>query len=209
MGRTAQQIGAISCHVCHFLAMPDDLVIDGSSCPRCRSQIISRKKNSAARTWALLIAAAIFYVPANIFPIMTVVSFGRKNHDTIISGIFYLMESGQWVIAVVVLFASIFVPVFKIAALTFLTFSIQIKTRWRPKERAFLYRIIETIGRWSMIDVFMISILIALVKLKALATVEAGPGALAFAAVVILTMFAAMTFDPRLIWDQAEDTVHE
>lgn len=207
--QTAQDIGAISCHTCHFLVLPEDLEIDKKQCPRCGSALHSRKSNSLNRTWALLIAAIIFYIPANIFPIMTVISFGQKSHDTIISGIIYLVESGQWVIGLVVFVASIFVPIFKIVALTFLVLSIQFKNRWRPKERTLLYRIIETIGRWSMIDVFMISILIALVKLKALATVEAGPGALAFAAVVILTMIAAMTFDPRLIWDQVEDTIHD
>ncbi|MBL4906260.1 MAG: paraquat-inducible protein A [Sneathiella sp.] len=206
--QTARQIGAVSCHACHFLVMPDDPVVDHKYCPRCNSGIFSRKKNSINRTWALLVAAMILYIPANIFPIMTVVSFGKKTEDTIISGVLHLAGSGQWVIALVVFVASILVPIIKIISLTFLNASVQIKFRWRPKERAYLYRIIETIGRWSMVDIFMISILIGLVKLQAIATVEVGPGALAFAAVVILTMFAAMAFEPRLIWDQAEDSVH-
>lgn len=209
MQQTARDIGAVACHTCHFLAMPEDLTEDKNHCPRCGSPLHSRKPNSLTRTWALLIASAVLYIPANTFPIMTVVSFGQKSSDTIISGILHLTQSGQWVIALVVFVASILVPIFKIAVLAFLAISLQVKSQWRPKQRAYLYRMVETIGRWSMIDVFMISILIALVKLKALATVEAEPGALAFAAVVILTMFAAMVFDPRLIWDRVEDKFDE
>src|SRR5690606_16555606 len=119
----------------------------------------------------------------------------------IIGGVIDLAASGQWVVAAIVFVASVFVPVFKILALLFLVLSVQLKWRARPRARTLLYRFTEFIGRWSMIDIFMISILIALVKLQALATVTAGPGAIAFAAVVIITMFAAMTFDPRLIWD--------
>ncbi len=206
---TAREIGAIACHTCHFLALPEDLENNASRCPRCDSIIHSRKPNSLSRTWALLLASIIFYIPANVFPIMTVISFGQKTSDTIISGIIHLIYSGQWIIGLVVFVASVAVPIFKIAALSFLALSIRYMKNWRPTGRTRLYRFVETIGRWSMIDVFMISILIALVKLKALATIEAGPGALAFAAVVIFTMFAAMTFDPRLIWDQVEDRIDE
>lgn len=207
--KTAQHNGFVACHTCHCLVPQKQEETEVIRCPRCHRKIYSRKPNSLNRTWAFLIAAAILYIPANFFPIMTVVSFGRKNSDTIISGILYLMDSGQWVIGIVVFFASIFVPIFKIAALSFLALSVHLKLEWKPKTRTYLYRIIEAIGRWSMIDIFMISILIALVKLKALATVEAEPGAIAFAAVVILTMFAAMTFDPRLIWDQIEDATDD
>ncbi|MEH6404340.1 MAG: paraquat-inducible protein A [Sneathiella sp.] len=204
--QTALNNGVIACHTCHSLTLAEKDKNGFYRCSRCHSRISSRKPNSLNRTWAFLIAAVILYIPANIFPIMTVVSFGKENSDTILSGIFYLMDSGQWVIGLVVFFASIFVPIFKITALSFLALSVQLKFKWQPKTRTILYRIVDAIGRWSMIDVFMISILIALVKLKALATVEAEPGAIAFAGVVILTMFAAMTFDPRLIWDQVEDT---
>jgi len=203
--KTALNNGVIACHTCHNLTKVDINASGPFRCSRCHSKISSRKPNSLNRTWAFLIAATILYIPANIFPIMTVVSFGKENSDTILSGIIYLMGSGQWVIGLVVFFASIFVPVFKIVALSFLALSVHLKLKWKPKTRTLLYRIVEAIGRWSMIDVFMISILIALVKLKALATVEAESGAIAFAAVVILTMLAAMTFDPRLIWDQVED----
>jgi paraquat-inducible protein A len=107
-------------------------------------------------------------------------------------------------IALLVFFASITVPVLKLLTLTFLLLSVQYKSQWRPRERTVLYRITEVVGRWSMIDIFMISILIALVKLQAVATIEPGLGAISFAAVVIITMFAAMSFDPRLIWDRLE-----
>jgi paraquat-inducible protein A len=162
-----------------------------------------RKPNSLERTWALLIAAAICYLPANLLPIMTVISFGEGEADTIVSGLKALIEVEMYPIALLVFFASICVPVLKIAVLGFLLVSVQIRSGWRTRERAVLYRVIELIGRWSMIDIFMISILAALVKLEALATIEPGPAAVFFAAVVILTMFAAMTFDPRLIWDAA------
>ncbi len=146
----------------------------------------------------------MLYFPANIYPIMTVISFGRGAPDTILSGVIHLIEANQWPIAALVFFASIFVPVLKILILGFLLISVQLKSNWRPRDRTVLYRFTETVGRWSMLDIFMISILVALVKLDAIATIEAGPGAISFAAVVILTMLAAMAFDPRLIWDNAE-----
>jgi len=152
-------------------------------------------------------AAIVFYIPANTYPIMTVIMFGSGSPDTILSGVVHLAQAGEWPIALLVFFASIFVPILKILVLAFLLLSVQFKWRWRPKERTVLYRITETVGRWSMIDIFMISILVGLVKLGQIATIEAGPGATAFALVVVLTMFAAMCFDPRLIWDvmEAED----
>ncbi|MBL4667055.1 MAG: paraquat-inducible protein A [Sneathiella sp.] len=201
---TAKNAGVIACEVCHKLVDGKAFKENKLTCPRCKGAMSPRKKDSLNRTSALLVAALVLYIPANLFPIMTLISFGRENRETIVSGIYQLFLSDQWVIAVVVLFASVFVPVFKIAALAFLVISVQMGMTWRPVFRARLYRFVEWIGRWSMIDIFMISVLIALVKLKALATVEAGPGAMAFAAVVILTIYASKTFDPRLMWDQLE-----
>ncbi len=202
---TAARAALVSCHVCDFLAdRPAAPRSEHQSCPRCGSPLHQRKPNSIARSWALLIAAFILYFPANIYPIMTVISFGRGAPDTIISGVIHLIEANQWPIAALVFFASIFVPVLKILILAFLLISVQLKSNWRPRDRTILYRFTETVGRWSMLDIFMISILVALVKLDAVATIEAGPGAISFAAVVILTMLAAMAFDPRLIWDNAE-----
>jgi len=174
-------------------------------CSRCEAHVHLRKPNSISRTWALLIAAYILYIPANLLPVMTVISFGKGEADTILSGVKELIHAGMVPIALLVFFASITVPVLKLLTLTFLLLSVQYKSQWRPRERTKLYRITELVGRWSMIDIFMISILIALVKLQAVATIEPGPGAISFAAVVIITMFAAMSFDPRLIWDNIEE----
>jgi len=206
---TAKNSGILACETCHKLIVCDTVSEKGATCPRCKRAIHVRKKNSLNRTWALLVAALVLYIPANLFPIMTLISFGRESRETILSGIYQLFLSDQWVIAIVVLLASVFVPIFKIAALAFLVISVQMGLTWRPVFRARLYRFVEWIGRWSMIDIFMISVLIALVKLKALATIEAGPGALAFAAVVILTMYASKTFDPRLMWDRLEGEIDE
>lgn len=201
---TTRAIGAVACMVCSLLVSDSYRARHGNRCPRCGAELYSRKPDSLSRTWGLLIAAILLYVPANAYPILTVTSFGRDTTSTIIGGVVELALGGQWGVAVIVFFASVFVPVFKILALLFLVLSVQLRWRARPWARTLLYRFTEFIGRWSMIDIFMISILIALVKLQSLATVTAGPGAIAFAAVVIITMFAAMTFDPRLIWDAQE-----
>ncbi|HBP87284.1 MAG TPA: paraquat-inducible protein A [Nitrospirales bacterium] len=203
---SAARAGLMSCHACHQLSqIPAGPTHGDAICPRCEAHIHLRKPDSLSRTWALLIAAYILYIPANLLPVMTVISFGKGEADTILSGVKELIHAGMLPIALLVFFASITVPVLKLLALTFLLLSVQYKSQWRPRERTKLYRITEVVGRWSMIDIFMISILIALVKLEAVATIEPGPGAISFAAVVILTMFAAMSFDPRLIWDRIEE----
>jgi len=163
-----------------------------------------RKPFSVQRTWALLLTAIVCYIPANVYPIMTVVRFGRGQPDTITSGVVHLAEEGQWPIALLVLFASVVVPVLKIVVLAYLLVAVQLKWRTRTSERARLYRVIDVIGRWSMIDIFMISILVALVRLGTIATVTPGLGAAFFAGVVLSTMFAAITFDERLLWDSLD-----
>jgi paraquat-inducible protein A len=173
-------------------------------CPRCHAALHRRKPDSISRTWALVLTGVVLYVPANLYPIMTVTSFGRGEPDTILSGVVRLFEAGMWPLALLVFFASITVPVLKLAGLSFLLLSVQRRWRWRPRQRTLLYRVIDAVGRWSMIDIFMISILVALVKLGSIATVEPGIGATAFAAVVVVTMIAATAFDPRLIWDAME-----
>ena len=205
--RTAAQAGLLSCQACHQLTRIPAGFTDGEAiCPRCEAHLHLRKPHSLSRTWALLIAAYILYIPANLLPVMTVISFGKGEADTILSGVKELMHAGMVPIALLVFFASITVPVLKLVSLTYLVLSVHYQSQWRPRERTTLYRMTEVVGRWSMIDIFMISILIALVKLDAVATIEPGPGAISFAAVVILTMFAAMSFDPRLIWDNLEET---
>ncbi|MFM8331177.1 MAG: paraquat-inducible protein A [Candidatus Methylumidiphilus sp.] len=195
---TALRSGYLLCHTCHLLSRP---VSRHAACPRCGAALHARKADSLARTWALTLTAYILYIPANVLPVMTVTMTGRGEPDTILSGVKELALGGMWPLALLVFFASVTVPVLKLLALTFLLLSVQFKSRWRPRQRTVLYRITESVGRWSMIDIFVIAILVALVKLGALATIEAGAGAVAFGGVVVVTMFAAMSFDPRLLWD--------
>ena len=164
-----------------------------------------RKPDSLARTWALVMTAALLYIPANVFPVMTVIYFGRGAPDTILSGVLELLHGGLWPLAVLVFFASIMVPVLKLIGLSFLLISVQRGSIARLRDRTCLFRIIEQVGRWSMIDVFMIGILTALVNFGSIATIVPGIGAVCFAAVVIITMFASMSFDPRLMWDVRDD----
>jgi len=204
LSKTAAHNGYLSCHTCHLLSRAEAR-LHPLHCPRCGSRLHSRKPDSLARTWALTLTAYILYIPANLLPIMTVTMSGRGEPDTILSGVKELVVSGMWPLALLIFFASITVPVLKLLTLTYLLLSVKFKSRWRPKERTVLYRITESVGRWSMIDIFVIAILVALVKLGALATIEAGAGAVAFGGVVVITMFAAMSFDPRLIWDALEN----
>jgi paraquat-inducible protein A len=174
-----------------------------SHCPRCGAHRRRRKPNSASRTWALLLAAGILYIPANLLPVMNVMSLGRGTSATIMGGVVELAGADMWPLAALVFFASITVPLLKLAGLTWLLLSIRTRTVRGLRRRTWLYRIVDHVGRWSMIDVFMVSILTALVRLGVLATITPGPAAVAFGAVVVLTMFAAGTFDPRLMWDAA------
>ena len=202
---TGREVSLVSCHSCHLLSRaPSPKDAHAALCPRCGASLHQRKPNSIARTWALVLAALIFYIPANVLPITMTTSMGKVQADTIISGVIYFMVSGSWHIALVILIASICVPLLKILALSYLLISVQRKSDWRPHDRTRLYRITEAVGRWSMLDIFVITILVALVKLRSLATIEAGPAAVFFAAVVVITMLAAMSFDPRLIWDERE-----
>ncbi|MDR4493965.1 MAG: paraquat-inducible protein A [Nitrospirales bacterium] len=197
---TAGQMGFYACHVCNLLAKSEPGEHD-AVCRRCGSPLHLRKPDSVARTWAFLIAAYILFVPANVMPIMHTSSLFGAQADTIMSGVIYLWMSGSWHLALVVFIASILVPSAKLLALTFLVVSVQRRSTWEPMQRTKLYRVVEFVGRWSMLDIFVVAILVALVHLQSLATIEAGFGAVAFGGVVVLTMLAAMEFDPRLIWD--------
>jgi paraquat-inducible protein A len=195
----------IGCHTCNqLLRLPSEEAEHGH-CPRCGAHLHRRKPDSLARAWALMIAAVILYVPANLYPVMTVIYLGQGEPSTIMGGVIMLLHEGMVPVALLVFFASVMVPVLKIAGLTFLLVSVQKRSTWRPRQRTVLYRVIEGVGRWSMVDVFMIAILTALVKLGALASIEPGHGAVAFSGVVILTMVAAMSFDPKLIWDVIDE----
>lgn len=197
--------GLVGCHVCGLVLDLSGQRQRKDECPRCGAHMHHRKPDSFNRTAALVFTAAILYIPANVYPIMTVISFGKGSPDTILSGVKVLIEANMWPLALIVFIASITVPMLKLIGLTFLLISVHRKSSWRLRDRTLLYRIIEFVGRWSMIDIFMISILIALVQLQAIATIEPGVGATAFAGVVIITMIASMTFDPRLMWDAAEN----
>jgi paraquat-inducible protein A len=191
----------IICPVCekpNFFSGQNNIQI---KCSRCKALIKPRKPDSIQRTWAFLAAALIFYIPANIYPIMTFSSFGNTRQDTIISGVNAFIESGLWPLAFIVFTASIFVPLAKIFGLAFILVSLKSKKFSFYKQKTKLYFLVDFIGKWSMLDVFLIALLTSIVKLGNIAEVNPGPGITFFALVVILTLFAAQTFDPRIIWD--------
>lgn len=197
---TALRNGLVACEACgHVLRYVRPVV--PQRCTRCGAVLHRRHPDSLARTWALLIAAALLYIPANLLPVMHTASLVGGEDDTIMSGVVYFWTSGDWPLAVIVFVASILVPMLKLSVLALLTFTAQRRSRWRPRERTTLYRIVERIGRWSMLDIFVVTMTVALVRFQSLAVITAGPGAIAFGSVVVLTMIAAMQFDPRLIWD--------
>lgn len=177
----------------------------GLDCPRCAAALHRRKPDSLNRTWALILTAVILYVPANLLPVLTVISFGQGAPSTIVSGVVELVQAGMLPVALLVFFASVTVPVLKLIGLAYLLLSVQRRSAWRPRDRTRLYRVIEGVGRWSMVDVFMTGILAALVALGNLASIAPGPGAVAFCAVVVATILASMAFDPRLMWDAAHE----
>jgi len=195
----AAGLGLIGCDVC-ALVLRAPVPAAGGRCPRCGNTLRARKPLSVQRTLAWLAVALALYLPANLLPVMTTTSvLGRASH-TIGGGIVELWSTGSRELALIVFIASIVVPLGKIAALTLLTFTAQRRSRWRQRERAMLYRLVETVGHWSMLDVFVVVLLVGMVRFGVLASVEPGPGLLAFGAVVVATMLAASSFDPRLIW---------
>ena len=196
---TARNAALQACHDCGHLSP-----LEAESCHRCDARLHSRKPESLTRTWALLITAALLYIPANMLPVMNVVSMGKAQSDTILGGILYFLHSGSWPLALLIFAASILVPLFKLVTLSFLAASIHFRSRWKPRFRTRLYRMTELIGRWSMVDIYVVTIMVALVEMGAFATIEPGPGAVVFALVVVTTMLASHSFDPRLLWDVLE-----
>jgi len=194
--------GAVGCETCGLVSMPPP---EDERCPRCESVLHERKPDSIARTWALVIAAAVLYIPANYYPVLTVVQLGAGQPSTILGGVEELLSARQYPLAALVFFASIAVPMLKLAGLSIMLIATQTGRVGWLRDRTRLYHIVRFIGRWSMIDIFMESLLGALVVFGSVITIEPGVGALAFCGVVILTMFAAETFDPRLMWDAAEE----
>jgi paraquat-inducible protein A len=196
---TADEVGVIGCEAC-------GLVLDAPQgagrwrCPRCGFALHARKPHSLQRTTAWLIAATLLYVPANLLPVMTTASIlGRESH-TIVGGILELWSSGSRELALIVFIASIAVPLLKIGTLALLTWTAHRRSLWCQRERAVLYRLVETVGHWSMLDVFVVVLLVGMVHFGVLASVEPETGLLAFGAVVVSTMLASSAFDPRLIW---------
>lgn len=197
---TAKRAGLVACHTCGLVQARIEHQAE-PCCSRCESTLHERRPDSAMRTLALVSAAALLYIPANLLPIMYTTSMGRLHEDTILSGVAYFWTSGDWPLAAIIFMASIMVPTLKLVGLAIQAVAACCRSRWKAHERAKLHRIVERIGRWSMLDIFVITLTVALVHFGSFAVAAAGPGAIAFGAVVILTMLASMQFDPRLIWD--------
>ncbi|KVC97658.1 paraquat-inducible protein A [Burkholderia ubonensis] len=198
---TTTSMRLVCCHACGVLSPQS---FEGLRCPRCGAALHSRKQDSQARAWAFLIAAMILHVPANLLPIMVTRSVDGTTSATIFSGVVYFWVSGSKGLAILVLIPSMVVPLLKMMALTLLLLSVRFRTTWRIRQQTRLYRLIETIGRWSMLDVFVVALLSSLIRAGALATVTPGAGLPAFACVVVLTMLASHSFDPRLLWDSLD-----
>jgi len=197
---TGKDAGFMICHDCHkVLRCPED----GSSvvCPRCCSQVHLRKPNSITYTWALVITSSILLFPANVLPIMKVDFMGSQDYSTIMDGIIYFFKEGSYGIGIVILTASILVPVFKILGIILILLSVQYRWQSWLKHKTIMFRFIEFIGRWSMLDIFVIALLTVLVDFGFFSTISAASAATYFCGVVISTMLAAITFDTRLIWD--------
>jgi paraquat-inducible protein A len=204
-GLSAAKQDMLSCHCCGQLLHRPSLI--NSRCPRCSAHIPTRQRPSLQWTWGLLLTAAILYIPANTYPIMETVSMGEAQASTIAGGVVILWENGSWPVALVIFVASLLVPIVKMLILTWLCL---VAGDSRPEGRPLqhrLYQVTEFIGRWSMVDVFVVAILVALIRSGAVMSVYPGPAALAFCGVVVLTMLAARTFDPKLIWADPETDV--
>jgi paraquat-inducible protein A len=202
--------GATGCEGCGLVCVPAE---DDGRCPRCGSTVHGRKPGSISRTWAFVIAAAVLYIPANVYPVLTVIQLGAGEPSTILGGVEELLASQMYPLALLVFFASILVPLFKLIGLTGMLVTTQfvgpeMAAAVFLRQRTQLYYIVAWIGRWSMVDIFMESLLGALVQFGRAVTIEPGVGALAFCAVVFITIFAAEAFDPRLMWDAAARNAH-
>ncbi|WP_248768220.1 paraquat-inducible protein A [Pseudomonas sp. MWU12-2345] len=192
----ASEMNLALCHTCGQACPLAD-----ASCSRCDARLHRRKPDSLARTWALLLASMICYIPANLMPVMYTDIFGSGSENTIFSGIMEFWQAGEWDLALLIFIASVAVPCMKFLVLGMLLITCQRRSRWAMRERSKLYRLIEVVGYWSMLDVLVVALIAALVQFRSLSTIDPRMGILFFGLVVVLTMFAAMSFDPRLIWD--------
>lgn len=197
-----KEVGLAGCHTCGQVIRLQEKI--PAVCPRCHSHVHYRKHHSITRVWALLLSAFIMYIPANTEPIMYTTTLGQQSSDTIISGVIYFLTHGDWPIALVIFSASVLIPLTKMMAIAYILVMVQRGASHRKIENTRLYMLAELMGKWSMVDIFVVALMAALVQLDTFATIEPGPAGIAFAATVILTMFAAMAFEPKLIWDQTE-----
>jgi len=198
---TARHLGVVACHDCGLVCEDWLDASPHAGCPRCGAPLHRRRPDSIARAWALLLAAVVFYIPANVLPVMYTRMLGEGSESTIMSGVLQFWQSGSYGIALVIFIASVAVPCTKFLVLGLLLVTAQRRSTWAMRERARLYRLVEMIGYWSMLDVLVVAIVAALVKFHALSDIEPRIGILFFGIVVILTMLSSMSFDPRLIWD--------
>lgn len=201
---TAAERDLASCEMCLKL-MP----ASASHCSRCHSRLHTRKHDSIQRTLALLITACLLYIPANLYPIMYTEQLGSEEASTILGGVMVLIELGSVPIALVIFVFSVIVPLGKIIIMFYLTWTVRGHSPLTARQRSILYRVTQFVGKWSMVDVFVVAILVALVHLTGLLVVRPGIAALSFAAVVMLTMVATESFDSRLIWDNTDEESRE
>lgn len=201
---TAREAGMVACHRCELVHMADQV-----TCRRCAAKLHSRKPQSIQRVWAWLIAGIIAYIPANLYPMLATRQLATTHEDTIVGGVVILAEAGAYGIAGIIFFASVVVPMTKFGVIALLAWSVTRPSGLSRHSRVHLHEIIEFVGRWSMIDVFVVALLAALVQLGAAASVHPGPAAVCFALSVAFTMLSAQSFDPRLIWDQPESTAKD
>ncbi|MBD9611390.1 paraquat-inducible protein A [Pseudomonas sp. PDM02] len=188
--------------LCHSCGLACDMTGDPHECERCGAPLHRRKTNALTRTWAYLITSLVFYIPANVLPVMNTKMVGSGADSTIMGGVLDFWQHGAWDIALIIFIASIAVPGIKFVALSLLLVTVQRNSDWARKERSKMYRFVELIGYWSMLDVIVVALVASLVKFQALADIEPRAGILFFGLVVVFTMLSAMSFDPRLIWDQ-------
>lgn len=201
MSVMAAEAGLLLCHVCGLLNHRAAPRGGRSSCARCGTALHARKPNSVVRTWALLIAAYVLYIPANVLPVLETEAILEETSDTILGGAVRLWSQGAWPLALVIIIASFGVPLFKLFTLTWLLMNVRSGANADMRQRTRLYRVIDYIGRWSMVDIYVGALLVGLVQFPPFATVQVGPAAVAFSAVVVLTILASRSFDPRLLWD--------
>jgi len=202
----ARALGLHGCPVCGLVSRVDAPSAAGWHCPRCDAPLHRHAALGLQRVVAYLLGAAVLYVPANVLPVMSTTNLWRRHEEhTLLGGIHELWVAGSWELALIVFVASIVVPLLKMAALLLLVLTVQRRSAWRPAERTRLYRVVEAVGHWSMLDVFVVVLLVAMVRFGPLGQVQPEPGLLAFGAVVVLTMLASESFDPRLIWHPRPD----